>query len=254
MCDAGGTVSSWQSAGQRLQAAVLRLAESGLLPVDAVIDEQAPPAAPGSTTTDTQLADAARALAWYRKLLQGTLSAYSTTTAMDRTALGLVPGAEDAAPMPARTRLAVQFRLAQKAMLNQAVAAAVKGGAAGVLDASARLAFEILGAEVYEEALAEPGAVQTMSGLIIQTEVEGSGAQPTTADTVEVHYEGRNADGIAFDSSYKRGEPTSFPVTGVIAGWTEGLQVRATDAIASVSISPPHTHTTAHCVCLRVYV
>ena len=72
----------------------------------------------------------------------------------------------------------------------------------GIAESAARLAFEVLGGRVYDAAVAEPGAVKTASGLVILHEVEGDGASPTTADTVEVHYEGRNADGIAFDSSY----------------------------------------------------
>jgi FKBP-type peptidyl-prolyl cis-trans isomerase FkpA len=48
---------------------------------------------------------------------------------------------------------------------------------------------------------------------------------PTKADTVEVHYEGKLIDGTVFDSSIARGEPISFPLSGVIAGWTEGLQL-----------------------------
>jgi len=52
---------------------------------------------------------------------------------------------------------------------------------------------------------------------------EGKGKIPTTADTVVTHYRGTLIDGTEFDSSYKRAEPTSFPVTGVIKGWTEAL-------------------------------
>ena len=51
------------------------------------------------------------------------------------------------------------------------------------------------------------------------------GAAPTQLDTVEVHYEGKLIDGTIFDSSVQRGEPISFPLSGVIAGWTEGLQM-----------------------------
>src|SRR5688572_26544648 len=52
---------------------------------------------------------------------------------------------------------------------------------------------------------------------------QGTGPKPTTNDTVTTHYRGTLIDGKEFDSSYKRGEPTSFPVTGVIKGWTEAL-------------------------------
>ncbi|MGB2065652.1 MAG: FKBP-type peptidyl-prolyl cis-trans isomerase, partial [Marinomonas gallaica] len=54
---------------------------------------------------------------------------------------------------------------------------------------------------------------------------EGTGNQPVASSTVRVHYEGRLVDGQVFDSSIQRGEPIEFPLAGVIAGWTEGLQL-----------------------------
>jgi len=56
---------------------------------------------------------------------------------------------------------------------------------------------------------------------------EGSGKKPTATDTVETHYEGKTLDGVIFDSSYKRGQTTTFPLNGVIKGWTEALQLMA---------------------------
>ncbi len=64
----------------------------------------------------------------------------------------------------------------------------------------------------------------TASGLKYRILREGTGAKPTSADTVEVHYKGTLDDGTVFDSSYDRGESISFPLLGVIKGWTEGLQ------------------------------
>ena len=54
---------------------------------------------------------------------------------------------------------------------------------------------------------------------------EGDGPKPTAESTVTVHYAGELTDGTPFDSSYSRGEATSFPLNGVIKGWTEGLQL-----------------------------
>ena len=54
---------------------------------------------------------------------------------------------------------------------------------------------------------------------------EGSGAQPKSSDTVTVNYRGTLLDGTEFDSSYKRGQPATFAVGGVIKGWTEALQL-----------------------------
>lgn len=53
---------------------------------------------------------------------------------------------------------------------------------------------------------------------------EGTGAKPTIDSRVKVHYEGRLLDGTVFDSSIQRGEPATFPLSGVIKGWTEILQ------------------------------
>lgn len=66
---------------------------------------------------------------------------------------------------------------------------------------------------------------ETQSGLQYKVITSGSGATPTAEQTVEVHYEGTLIDGTVFDSSYQRGQTTSFPVNGVIAGWTEALQL-----------------------------
>ncbi len=71
----------------------------------------------------------------------------------------------------------------------------------------------------------KPGINTTASGLQYQVVKEGAGKQPKDTDTVTVNYEGKLLDGTVFDSSYKRGEPASFPVNGVIKGWTEALKL-----------------------------
>lgn len=69
----------------------------------------------------------------------------------------------------------------------------------------------------------QPGVKTTASGLQYKVIVQGTGKIPTSNDTVVTHYRGTLLDGTEFDNSYKRGEPASFPVTGVIKGWTEAL-------------------------------
>lgn len=65
----------------------------------------------------------------------------------------------------------------------------------------------------------------TKSGLKYRVLRKGTGDKPTARDSVEVHYEGWQDGGKVFDSSYKRGKPISFPLSGVIPGWTEGMQL-----------------------------
>ncbi len=69
--------------------------------------------------------------------------------------------------------------------------------------------------------------VETPSGLQYMILTEGDGPSPSATDQVTVHYEGKLLDGTVFDSSYERGEPATFALNGVIAGWTEGLQLMA---------------------------
>jgi FKBP-type peptidyl-prolyl cis-trans isomerase len=71
----------------------------------------------------------------------------------------------------------------------------------------------------------KPGVVTLPSGLQYKILQTGTGAKPAAADSVSCNYKGTLIDGTEFDSSYKRGEPTTFPVSGVIKGWTEALQL-----------------------------
>jgi FKBP-type peptidyl-prolyl cis-trans isomerase len=71
----------------------------------------------------------------------------------------------------------------------------------------------------------KPGVKTTASGLEYQVLQTGTGPKPKATDTVKVNYRGTLLDGSEFDSSAKNGGPASFQVTGVIPGWTEGLQL-----------------------------
>ncbi len=74
------------------------------------------------------------------------------------------------------------------------------------------------------KAATAPGAVKTDSGMIYRELRPGTGASPAATDTVKVNYRGTFTDGKEFDSSYKRNEPATFPLNGVIKCWTEGVQ------------------------------
>ena len=69
------------------------------------------------------------------------------------------------------------------------------------------------------------GVTVTASGLQYKVITAGSGNSPSAESEVETHYEGKLIDGTVFDSSYQRGQTTTFPVNRVIAGWTEALQL-----------------------------
>jgi FKBP-type peptidyl-prolyl cis-trans isomerase FklB len=123
------------------------------------------------------------------------------------------------------------------------LAAAFYGDEPEVSEQQIRAAFEVIGARMQAEQeeqaklaagageafLAEnakkPGVVTTASGLQYEVLVAGDGEKPTRASTVRTHYHGTLIDGTVFDSSYNRGQPAEFPVGGVIAGWTEALQL-----------------------------
>ena len=81
------------------------------------------------------------------------------------------------------------------------------------------------GEKFLKENAQKEGVVTTASGLQYMILQEGDGKSPKATDKVRCHYEGMLIDGTLFDSSLQRGEPADFPLNGVIAGWTEGLQL-----------------------------
>jgi len=80
------------------------------------------------------------------------------------------------------------------------------------------------GVAFLDNAAKEAGATKTATGIVIKHTKPGTGASPAATDQVKVHYEGRLIDGKVFDSSIARNEPATFPLSGVIACWTEGVQ------------------------------
>ena len=81
----------------------------------------------------------------------------------------------------------------------------------------------------------EQGAQVTKSGLVYRSLKDGTGSSPAATDRVKVHYKGTFPDGKEFDSSYKRNEPTEFPLNGVIPCWTEGVQLMKTGGKAKLT-------------------
>lgn len=93
-------------------------------------------------------------------------------------------------------------------------------------EAAAKAAEAQMAGDAYlKENAAKDGVTVTDTGLQYEVITQGEGPKPTLEDTVSVHYVGTLIDGREFDSSIARGEPASFPLKGVIPGWTEALQL-----------------------------
>ena len=92
--------------------------------------------------------------------------------------------------------------------------------------------------DAIDKAAKEKGAVKTASGMVYQSLKDGSGKSPKASNTVEVNYRGTLTNGTEFDSSYKRNQSISFPLTGVIPCWTEGVQLMKTGGKAKL-VCPP---------------
>jgi FKBP-type peptidyl-prolyl cis-trans isomerase FklB len=97
---------------------------------------------------------------------------------------------------------------------------------------------KVEGEKFLAENAKKEGVKSLPSGLQYKEIVPGKGKSPKATDTVTVHYKGTLIDGTEFDSSHKRGEPATFPVSGVIAGWTEALQLMKEGAKWQLFIPP----------------
>ncbi len=102
---------------------------------------------------------------------------------------------------------------------NEKSAATLKANS-GIIEANHKAGAAFLAANK-----TKPGVVTTASGLQYQIIKEGTGPKPLPSDKVKCHYHGTLLDGTVFDSSVDRGQPIDFPVTGVIPGWVEALQL-----------------------------
>jgi FKBP-type peptidyl-prolyl cis-trans isomerase FklB len=94
------------------------------------------------------------------------------------------------------------------------------------------------GQKFLDENKKKPGVITLPSGLQYTVIKEGTGPKPTFTDKVTTHYHGTLLDGTVFDSSVERGQPASFPVNGVIKGWTEALQLMSVGSKWKLFIPP----------------
>jgi len=111
------------------------------------------------------------------------------------------------------------------ATIDAAEADALVRTAMAAVKEEASKADKLEGEAFLVENAKKDGINVTETGLQYLHNTEGTGESPGPTDKVTVHYKGTLLDGTEFDSSYKRGEPISFPLNGVIPGWTEGLQL-----------------------------
>jgi FKBP-type peptidyl-prolyl cis-trans isomerase FklB len=128
---------------------------------------------------------------------------------------GIADAVSGAEPRLSREEMQTVLRELQRKMASKAHA---KPGQDPMASAEADKAF-------LKENAQKPGVVTLPSGLQYQVVEPGTGRSPGPKDRVSVDYRGTLVDGTEFDSSYKRGEPATFPVTGVIRGWVEALQL-----------------------------
>jgi FKBP-type peptidyl-prolyl cis-trans isomerase FklB len=135
---------------------------------------------------------------------------------------GLKDALSDAKPLLSEQEMqqAIGVFQQQMAKKQQEVAAKQQAGAAAAGDKNQKEGEAYLAKNKTQQ-----GVVTLPSGLQYKVLKSGNGATPKATDTVKTHYHGTLIDGTVFDSSVQRGEPISFPVNGVIKGWTEALQL-----------------------------
>ncbi len=113
----------------------------------------------------------------------------------------------------------------QKTLLNMEAANQLMGKLVEAKTQKAAGGEKLKGKQFLEQNKKRSGILETPSGLQYEVLTKGTGPVPKATDTVMAHYRGTLLDGKEFDNSYKRGEPLTIPVAGVIPGWTEALQL-----------------------------
>ena len=137
-------------------------------------------------------------------------------------AKGIADGLSDAKPALTKEQIDACMSAFEKELKSKRAVMADKEAAVAKVEGDKNVKA---GADFLAANKAKEGVKTLKSGLQYKVITEGKGATPKLADTVSAHYKGTLIDGTEFDSSYKRGQPSSFPVSGVIAGWTEALQL-----------------------------
>lgn len=131
---------------------------------------------------------------------------------------GLADGLSGAKTRISETELRAAFATVQQKAMAEQQKAMAEAAAVGEKQ-------KAIGTEFLAKNKTRPGVITTASGLQYEVITSGTGAKPKATDTVQVHYHGTLIDGTVFDSSVESGTPAEFPVTGVIPGWVEALQL-----------------------------
>lgn len=222
-----------------LSTAVTLLAAASLLAAQSqpASDAKAPPSSPKGTAASSKPSTGAKAAA--KPAGQATKGATTLTTQKDKFSYAL--GMNLAASLH---RQGVEVN---PNILAQGLKTALTGGKTLLTEQEARAALTQVQMEMQQkqaekmkaagdankkegdaylaENKSKPGVVALPSGLQYKVLQAGTGPKPTASDSVVCNYRGTLINGTEFDSSYKRGQPATFPVSGVIKGWTEALQL-----------------------------
>ena len=174
-------------------------------------EEMSTEMAEGETMSADPMSDASYAIGLN---IGRNMSSQGVTFDQDRLIAGLRDGLSGAEPAMTDEQMQAAMQAFQQQMMAEQQA---KRQAAAAENTAAGEAFLAANAE-------EEGVVVADSGLQYKIDEPGEGPPPTPADQVVVHYRGKLIDGTEFDSSYSRGEPTTFPLGGVIDGFSQGLQ------------------------------
>ncbi|SPF31632.1 Peptidyl-prolyl cis-trans isomerase [Candidatus Sulfotelmatobacter kueseliae] len=226
-----------------LTAFVIRLLVAGMMLAGSALAQQAPatnsqPASSAQTPSTPSPSTQAGAPA---KTQTGTATKKTASTAAAPVVLKTQRDKESyAMGMDLGTGLRRQGLTLDPALVARGMKDAVAGGKALLTETEAKAALQQLRNDVNQNMVAanhkeaeaflaanktKEGVVTLPSGLQYKILTQGNGPKPAASDTVTVSYRGAFVNGTEFDNSYKRGQPASFPVSGVIKGWTEALQL-----------------------------
>lgn len=145
--------------------------------------------------------------------VKGSVDMDAVKAGLDDAVNGKTPRMDDA------SRMAIMKKMSEN-LMQQHEADMQKEGAKAIAE----------GKKFLEDNAKKPGVKTTASGLQYEVLKEGTGPHPKATDQVTVNYRGTLLNGTEFDSSYARNQPASFPLNGVIPGWTEGLQLMTVGA------------------------